>query len=122
MATCAAAPSQPSAAESEEAAAARAYSEGVAAARAPEPAAVAAARAYLGHHLRCGLSDGRAVVGKFACFDKQQNILLNEAREWRWDAAKVRSERMVGTVIVPRQHLMSCHVLVEHKEAPEAAG
>ena len=37
MATCAAAPSQPSAAESEEAAAARAYSEGVAAARAPEP-------------------------------------------------------------------------------------
>ena len=69
-----------------------------------------------------GLSDGRVVVGKFACFDKQQNILLNEAREWRWDAAKVRSERMVGTVIVPRQHLMSCHVLVEHKEAPEAAG
>ena len=67
-------------------------------------------------------SNGRVVVGKFACFDKQQNILLNEAREWRWDAAKVRSERMVGTVIVPRQHLMSCHVLVEHKEAPEAAG
>ena len=91
-------------------------------ARAPEPAAVAAARAYLGHHLRCGLSDGRVVVGKFACFDKQQNILLNEAREWRWDAAQVRSERTVGTVIVPRQHLMSCHVLVEHKEAPEAAG
>ena len=73
-----------------------------------EHEAVAAVRKVLGHHLRCELSDGRVVLGKFACFDKQQNILLHQAYEWHKER-----DRQLGTVIVPRKHLAACVVAVE---------
>ena len=68
--------------------------------------------------LRIGLSDGRVIIGKFACLDKQRNILLTDAREVRWSAAKgedgepertERNERQLGLVLAPRKHVVSCH-------------
>ena len=65
--------------------------------------------------LRVGLSDGRVIIGRFACLDKQRNILLTDAREVRFGAAKgeagepERSERQLGIVLAPRQHVVSCH-------------
>ena len=41
------------------------------------------ARECLDMPLRVGLTDGRVIYGRFACLDKQQNLLLSEARETR---------------------------------------
>eukprot|EP00962_Isochrysis_galbana_P050238 scaffold21690_cov123-Isochrysis_galbana.AAC.3 len=65
-------------------------------------------RQMLDSPLRVGLTDGRIIVGRFACLDKQRNILLTEARESRsngdgGDGSSGRRERHLGTVLVPRQ-------------------
>ncbi len=65
-------------------------------------------RPMLDRDLRVGLVDGRDIVGKFACYDKQQNILLAQARELRRAAAST-SERSLGTVIVPWKWVRTCH-------------
>ena len=78
---------------------------------------VAKVRAYLDGLLRVGLVDGRVLVGKFACFDKQRNILLNEAREHRYLGEATRGkpdyERHLGIVIVPWQRIREVHALLE---------
>ena len=48
-----------------------------------EAAAVTQVRQHLDNPLRVGLTDGRVIVGKFVCLDKQRNILLVEAQESR---------------------------------------
>jgi len=72
-------------------------------------------REMLDSPLRVGLTDGRVIIGRFACLDKQRNILLTEARETRWteassaDTTGGRSERHLGTVLVPRRWVTTCH-------------
>ena len=97
----------------------------------PQAAEMEAARALLDTPLRVELSDGRLVVGRFTCLDKQQNVLLTDAREMacfqcredaddasvvgsrqREGAKSQTSERHLGTVIVPRQHIASCHAQI----------
>ncbi|KAL3930679.1 MAG: hypothetical protein SGPRY_001434 [Prymnesium sp.] len=73
-------------------------------------------RSHLDAPLRVGLTDGRVIVGTFVCFDKQRNILMVDALEWRWlksaiDGAMDRSERHLGIVLVPRKWVSSCHAL-----------
>lgn len=36
----------------------------------------------LGSLVRLRISDGRVVVGRFHCFDKHQNVILKDAREF----------------------------------------
>lgn len=38
--------------------------------------------ALLGAMARVQLSDGRLITGRFYCFDKHQNVILTEAREY----------------------------------------
>ena len=66
--------------------------------------------------LRVELTDGRVIVGPFSCLDKQGNVLLNNASELRWtqrraegDAAE-RTERYLGTVLVPRKWAVAFHI------------
>jgi small nuclear ribonucleoprotein (snRNP)-like protein len=68
-------------------------------------------RQMLDSPLRVGLTDGRVIIGRFACLDKQRNILLVEARESRsnGDDSSGRRERHLGTVLVPRQWVTTCH-------------
>ena len=35
----------------------------------------------LGNSLSVSLTDGRVLIGRFTCLDKQRNVLLTEARE-----------------------------------------
>ena len=68
--------------------------------------------------LRITLSDGRVLVGKFTCFDKQRNILLTEAREQRYlEGGDLRAppdlESHLGLVLVPRKYVTSCHSLAQ---------
>mmetsp|Transcript_12946 Transcript_12946/g.39522 ORF Transcript_12946/g.39522 Transcript_12946/m.39522 type:complete len:94 (-) Transcript_12946:928-1209(-) len=72
-------------------------------------------RQMLDSPLRVGLTDGRIVFGRFACLDKQRNILLTDARESRrmnGDAASERRERHLGTVLIPRRWVATCHCAV----------
>ena len=60
--------------------------------------------------LRVTLLDGRVLVGRFTCFDKQRNVLLTEAREQRDVlAGSHSSERHLGLVLVPWRWIASCH-------------
>ena len=70
--------------------------------------------------LRVTLSDGRVIIGSFSCFDKQQNVLLTEAREQRFSPAAQETagkigppefERNLGLVLVPWKYITSCHAL-----------
>ncbi|KAL1530769.1 hypothetical protein AB1Y20_001667 [Prymnesium parvum] len=80
------------------------------------PAAVLELRKHLDAPLRVGLADGRVVVGTFVCLDKQRNLLLVDALEWRWfgaagGGAAERAQRHLGVVLVPRKWVESCHAL-----------
>ena len=75
---------------------------------------VAQVRPLLDGLLRVGLSDGRVVIGRFACLDKQCNILLTDSREVRWSPRTTggppeQTERHIGLVLAPRKHVVSCH-------------
>ncbi len=65
-------------------------------------------RDHLDELLRVTLTDGRVLVGKFSCFDKQRNVLLIEAREQRLDTDL---ERHLGLVLVPRRWITACHAV-----------
>ena len=61
-------------------------------------------------------SGTQVIIGRFICFDKQQNVLVNEAREIRMLSAvegdvPEKSERHLGIVLVPRKWVHSCHGL-----------
>ena len=73
--------------------------------------AIAAVRALLDKHLRVLLTDGRVLVGRFQCFDKQRNVLLTETREYRKQSDGCLSEscRSLGIVLVPRRWIAACH-------------
>lgn len=80
-----------------------------------EDPAIRECRSLLDQPLRVELTDGRVIVGHFSCLDKQGNVLLNNASELRWtqpraegDAAE-RTERHLGTVLVPRKWAVAFH-------------
>ncbi|KAG8458531.1 hypothetical protein KFE25_003066 [Diacronema lutheri] len=56
-----------------------------------------------------GLSDGRILTGTFLCLDKQKNVLMRDTKETRLETDQ--AERHIGLVLVPFQHVKSCHAL-----------
>ena len=81
-------------------------------------------RKHLDGAIRVGLTDGRVLVGRFLCFDKQRNILMNECRESRMAAAvpgdvPEKTERHLGIVIVPRKWVQTAHALAEDCQASQ---
>ena len=90
-----------------------------ASAPAADTPSVAAVRTLLDAPVRITLSDQRVVIGKFSCFDKQRNVLLNEALEQRYaDGDTTPSpphapefERPLGLILVPRQHIVAVHAM-----------
>ena len=68
---------------------------------------VAAVREHLDAPLRVTLTDKRILIGRFACFDKQRNVLLNEAREFRSTSCEGRP-RSLGIVLVPWRWIVRC--------------
>ena len=79
---------------------------------------ISAVRKLLDEPLRVALADGRVLVGRFSCFDKQRNVLLHETCEQRFadsaEPAQPRTpafERHLGLVLVPRKHIVAVHAL-----------
>ena len=84
-----------------------------------EDLATVTVRNQLERLVRVTLVDGRVLIGKFTCFDKQSNVLLTEAREQKFassaaDAASLKPEheRHLGLVLVGRKHIAGCRALV----------
>ncbi|KAL9083111.1 MAG: hypothetical protein Q9159_005985 [Coniocarpon cinnabarinum] len=71
----------------------------------------------LGQQLRIHISDGRIFVGQFKCTDKEANVILSNAMEFRSvkqkdsDNEEMRS-RLVGLIVVPGPHIRK----VEHEQ------
>jgi small nuclear ribonucleoprotein (snRNP)-like protein len=84
-------------------------------------AAVSRLKQHLDAFLRVTLTDGRILIGTFACFDKQRNILLNDAREFRApladDQPRSRSERNLGIVLVPRRWITAVHTMADNNDS-----
>lgn len=61
-----------------------------------------------------GINDGRFFLGNFYCLDKQGNVILQDAVEFRsvrrGAAAAPMEQRGLGLILVPRRCRTSCHV------------
>ena len=77
------------------------------------------ARKLLYRNLRVGVTDGRVFVGKFHCLDKQGNIILYDAVEYRQIAKPSSSSasssncmehRSLGLILISARVRTSCHV------------
>lgn len=80
----------------------------------PKPSnAVALAKKLIHHRMLVGVKDGRFFVGMFYCMDKQGNIILQDAVEYRSTRRSSPSpmeHRGVGLILIPSSCRTSCHV------------
>ncbi|ERN09728.1 hypothetical protein AMTR_s00029p00228490 [Amborella trichopoda] len=70
-------------------------------------------RRLLFRKMLIGVSDGRFFVGGFHCLDKQGNIILQDAVEFRPGHSTRPSpveQRCLGLVLIPSSCRISCHV------------
>ena len=81
----------------------------------PPDSARAAVQKRLDSLIRVSLCDGRVLVGKLSCFDKQRNLLLAETKEQRFLSGDLSQapeyERNLGLVLVPRKHVTACFAI-----------
>ena len=86
---------------------------------AAESPAISSVRSHLDDQMRVTLTDGRVLIGRFECFDKQRNVLLRDAQEQRFNGGETVPEpprapdfeRHLGLVLVPRKHITAVHAL-----------
>ncbi|KAK1420364.1 hypothetical protein QVD17_21895 [Tagetes erecta] len=60
-----------------------------------------------------GVSDGRFFLGAFYCMDKQGNIILQDAVEYRStrrSSPSAKEQRGLGLILIPFACRTSCHV------------
>ncbi|KAL0094456.1 hypothetical protein F4703DRAFT_1726842 [Phycomyces blakesleeanus] len=76
-------------------------------------------RTYLNFKTRIQISDGRTFIGVFMCVDKDKNIILAHAEEFRGGDCNIildsiqyhiysfkYEKRLVGLVMIPGKHLV----------------
>ncbi|KAL6567291.1 hypothetical protein OROGR_000959 [Orobanche gracilis] len=74
---------------------------------------VAQAKKLIHHKMLIGIKDGRFFVGTFYCMDKQGNIILQDAVEYRStrrDSPSPMEYRVVGLILIPSSCRTSSHV------------
>ncbi|XP_020235594.1 uncharacterized protein LOC109815314 [Cajanus cajan] len=82
--------------------------------------AVSRARKLLFRRILVGIKDGRFFLGSFYCIDKQGNIILQDAVEYRstrQSSPSPMEQRCLGLILIPSSCRTSCHVdcsLQEH--------
>ncbi|XP_057763993.1 uncharacterized protein LOC130985184 [Salvia miltiorrhiza] len=78
-----------------------------------ESNAVGVAKKLIHSRMLIGIKDGRFFVGTFYCMDKQGNIILQDAVEYRSTRRSSPSpmeHRGVGLILIPSSCRTSCHV------------
>ena len=76
-------------------------------------AAVRKAKGLLHRRMLVGIKDGRFFLGSFQCVDKQGNIILQDAVEYRSTRRASPSpmeQRCLGLILIPSSSRSSCHV------------
>ena len=75
---------------------------------------VATLRKLLFRRMLVGVNDGRYFLGLFHCVDKQGNIILQDAVEYRSarrsSPSAPKEERCLGLILIPASCRSSCHV------------
>lgn len=75
--------------------------------------AVNMVRKFWNRRMLVGIKDGRFFLGNFHCLDKQGNIILQDAVEYRSTRRSSPSpmeERCLGIILIPHSCRSSCHV------------
>ncbi|KAL2341113.1 hypothetical protein Fmac_009053 [Flemingia macrophylla] len=75
--------------------------------------AVSRARKLLFRRMLVGIKDGRFFLGSFYCMDKQGNIILQDAVEYRSTrqcSPSPMEQRCLGLILIPSSCRTSCHV------------
>lgn len=71
-------------------------------------------RKLLFRRMLVGVNDGRYFLGLFHCVDKQGNIILQDAVEYRSarrsSPSAPKEERCLGLILIPASCRSSCHV------------
>lgn len=70
-------------------------------------------RKLLFRRMLVGVNDGRFFMGAFHCIDKQGNIILQDAVEYRSTRRSSPSpmeQRCLGLILIPSSCRSSCHV------------
>ncbi|KAJ7968963.1 Small nuclear ribonucleoprotein family protein [Quillaja saponaria] len=70
-------------------------------------------RKLLFHRMLVGIKDGRFFLGTFHCIDKQGNIILQDAVEYRSTRRSSPSpleQRCLGLILIPSSCRSTCHV------------
>ncbi|XP_078444271.1 small nuclear ribonucleoprotein family protein [Wolffia australiana] len=78
-----------------------------------DSAAVQKLRSLLFRRMLVGVNDGRFFAGAFHCLDKQGNIILQDAVEFRSLRRGCHSpmeQRSLGLILIPASCRISCHV------------
>nr|GMD06473.1 Like-Sm (LSM) domain-containing protein [Ipomoea batatas]GMD08138.1 Like-Sm (LSM) domain-containing protein [Ipomoea batatas]GME14279.1 Like-Sm (LSM) domain-containing protein [Ipomoea batatas] len=74
---------------------------------------VASVKKLLHRRMLVGVNDGRFFAGSFYCLDKQGNIILQDAVEYRSTRRSSPSpieQRGLGLILIPFSCRTSCHV------------
>ncbi|XP_043701444.1 uncharacterized protein LOC122651931 [Telopea speciosissima] len=74
---------------------------------------VSCVRKLLYRQMLVGVNDGRFFLGAFHCIDKQGNIILQDAVEYRSTRRSSPSpmeQRCLGLILIPSSCRSSCHV------------
>lgn len=74
---------------------------------------VAQLQKLLFHRMLIGVNDGRFFLGVFHCIDKQGNIILQDAVEYRntrRSGTSPMDQRCLGLILIPASCRSSCHV------------
>ena len=75
--------------------------------------AVTRVRKLLFRRMLVGVNDGRFFMGNFHCMDKQGNILLQDAVEFRSvrrSSPSPMEQRGLGLILIPSSCRTSCHI------------
>ncbi|KAK7331389.1 hypothetical protein VNO77_25612 [Canavalia gladiata] len=75
--------------------------------------AVNRVRKLLFRRMLVGIKDGRFFLGAFHCMDKQGNIILQDAIEYRstrQSSPSPMEQRCLGLILIPSSCRTSCHV------------
>ncbi|KAL5577284.1 hypothetical protein UlMin_018983 [Ulmus minor] len=78
-----------------------------------KPETVSRVRKLVHRRMLVGIKDGRFFLGNFHCMDKQGNIILQDAVEYRSTRRSSPSpmeQRCLGLILIPSSCRKTCHV------------
>jgi small nuclear ribonucleoprotein (snRNP)-like protein len=66
-------------------------------------------KSWLGRILRIVITDGRIIVGCFACTDREGNVILENSYEYAQSSEQ--EPKLLGLALVPGKHIVSVSLM-----------